>query len=303
MGGTTLAIVLNWRQADVTLECVAALRRLAEPGLAILVLDNGSGDGSAETLRAALAEDEFRALPQNLGFAGGVNQGLRLALEQGYEFALLINNDAFPAAGMLARLLAETAEDIALLSPKILYEAEPERIWFAGGRQDPRLLELRGRGQGALDGPQWDGSRDVDYLLGTCLLVTVATIRNVGLLDERFFMYYEDLDWSIRCRQAGYRLRLVGDARLLHRVAVSSGGAESPTRRYQLARSSVYFFGRHAAEGRPWLILLYRIASAAKTVIRLIARGRRDSATAYIRGLRDGWRLLRKGDVQLEDDD
>lgn len=293
---TVLAIILNWRQPELTLECVSAVREMAEPKPALLVLDNGSGDRSAGKLRAALAPEEFLQLPQNLGFAGGANVGLRRALEQGYDYALLLNNDAFPAANMLTELLAEAAEDIALLSPKILYEAEPERIWFGGGRQDAHLLELRDRGQGEPDGLRWSYSRDVDYLLGTCLLVNLAATKDAGLLDERFFMYYEDLDWSIRFRAAGYRLRLVAGARLYHRVAVSSGGPESPTRRYMLARSSVCFYGLHASKGWPWLILPYRLASALKTVMRLLVSGRRDSAAAHIRGLMDGWRLLRQGD-------
>lgn len=292
-GRSVLAIILNWRQAEMTLECVRSLTRMAEPQPAILVIENGSDDGSGLVLQNALLPGEVLEMPQNLGFAGGANVGLQRAIDDGFDYALLVNNDAFPATDMLTRLLTETADDVALLSPKILYEAEPERIWFAGGLQDPRLLELRERGKGELDGPKWQRSQDVDYLLGTCLLVNLAAIKDVGLLDDRYFMYYEDLDWSIRCRAAGYRLRLVADARVYHRVSASSGGAESPDKRYLLARSSVLFFRRHAALGQPMAIVLFRAGASMKMITSLLLRGQFRALLAYVRGLWDGWQLSR----------
>ena len=286
-----LAIVINWRQPEVTQACVRALQGMEGIKLQILVIDNGSGDTSPEQLRQGLPGVEVRALPENQGFAGGANVGLRKAMAEDYDFALLINNDAFAAPNMLSRLLAETSADVALLSPKIFYESEPERIWFAGAQQHPTLLELRSRGQGELDGPLWSETRDVDYLVGTCLLANVVAVRQVGFLDEAYFMYYEDLDWSLRFRQAGYRLRVVADAHLFHRVSVSTGGVESPIRHYHMARSSVLFFHRHAQKGLPRSIALYRTFSAIKTLGLLIARGKFENAKAHLNGLRDGYRL------------
>jgi GT2 family glycosyltransferase len=287
----TLAIVLNWQQAGITLECVEALRAMQAPGLDILVIDNGSADDSAAIFKENQIDFRLLALPENLGFAAGINKGLQMALDEGYDYALMVNNDAFAAPDMMAELLAEAAPDIGLLSPKIYYESEPERIWFANGVRQSLTLDLRDTGQGELDGPQWKDSRDVDYLLGTCLLVNLPAVRQVGLLDERFFFYFEDLDWSLRLRQAGFRLRLAAKAHLLHRVAYSTGGEEdSPLRRYHLAHSSVIFWRRHAHLGSPLLIVLFRLLSAIKMVTRLSLSGRWDVASAYIRGLRSGWR-------------
>ncbi len=286
-----LAIVLNWRQADVTLKCVKALRAMAEPGLDILVIDNGSGDDSVAVLEGSPLNFRLLALPENVGFASGNNRGLQIALDERYDYALLVNNDAFAAPNMLLELLEETAADIALLSPKITYEAEPDRIWFANSRQQRYTLDLRDTGGGEVDRGQWDNSRDVDYLLGTCLLVNLPVVQQVGLLDESFFFYFEDLDWSIRLRQAGFRLRLVPNAHLLHRVATSTGGKDdSPLRRYHLAYSSVIFWRRHAHLGSPLVIAIFRLASAIKMVFRLAMTGRWPVAAAYLRGLRDGWR-------------
>ena len=287
-----MAIVLNWRQPDVTLECVQALQAMNGEKPDILVIDNGSGDDSTVVLEGQAEGFGLLKLPENVGFAAGNNVGLRIALEEKYDFALLVNNDAFADADMLEHLLAEAEPNIALLSPKIYYESEPTRIWFANGRRQPITLDLRDTGQGELDGPKWVNSRDVDYLLGTCLLINLMAIQKVGLLDERFYFYFEDLDWSLRFQQAGYRLRMVAPAHLCHRVATSTGGVEdSALRRYHLASSSVVFWRKNAGHGWPAAIFVFRLLSALKMTIRLLLKGQGNVAAAYLRGLRDGWRI------------
>ena len=257
----------------------------------ILVIDNGSGDNSVEYLQKELPPNvKLLTLSENIGFAAGCNVGLRQAIEQGYDYALLINNDAFAAPDMLAALLKETTPDIALLSPKIYFAADKKRLWFAGGTMNRWTLDMKKTGRGQLDSPAWQENRDVDYLLGTCLLVNMAVVQQIGLFDEIFYMYFEDLDWSLRLRQAGFRLRLVSQAHLYHAVAVSSGGLESPTRRYHLARNGVIFWRRHAHIGNPLVIFFFRLGSSVKMILRLLANGETAVLRAYLRGLRDGWR-------------
>lgn len=285
-----LVIIINWRQADLTEACVRWTAGLLTSGADILLIDNGSQDRSVEHLTGRFPELPFLALPENVGFAAAANMGLLRAADQGYDYALLLNNDAFPAPNMLEHLLAETGDDVALLTPKILYDDARDRLWFAGGRQHPFLLEMRDSGHGKQDGPAWSISRDVDYVLGTGLLVNLAAVGEAGWLDEHYFMYYEDLDWSIRLRAAGYRLRYVASARLYHRVSISSGGADSPGQRYHMARSSVRFFRRHAHRGQLVAIALYRTGSAIKNISRFMLRGEGQTAHAYLRGLVAGWR-------------
>ena len=293
-----LAIILNWKQPEVTLECIASLKAMSYPQLEILVIDNGSGDSSKNKFEKNLTDINTIFLPQNLGFAKGCNVGLEFAVNNQFDYALLINNDAFPAPQMLHKLVDKIEEDIALLSPKIYYESEPNRIWFAGGRQHPTLLELRDTGRMELDGPKWKDSKDVEYLLGACLLVNLEIISTIGYLDERYFMYYEDLDWSIRVRQAGFRLRLVSDAHLYHRVAVSTGGIDSPARRYHLAKSSFIFWRTHATKGVPAIIVIFRFLSTIKTVLRLLNNRNYESTKSHLRGLRDGWETYRNANMQ-----
>lgn len=287
-----LAIVLNWRQPRMTLQCVRALLDMERAdGLDVLVVDNGSGDDSPAVLAAEQDDFELLLLPQNIGFGAANNIGLRLAGEREYDYALLVNNDAFAGRHMLGELLAASRPDIGLCSPKITYESDPARVWFAGGRQGILTLDLQGTGKDQPDGNAWAVSRDVDYLLGTCLLVNLAAAAAVGLFDEQFFFYFEDLDWSIRMRQGGYRLRLVTTARLRHRVAASTGSEEdSPLRRYHLARSSILFWRKHARLGSRSVIFMFRLASAIKMIARLSLRGRWATVRSYLAGLVDGLR-------------
>ena len=292
----TLAVVLNWRQPEMTLACVTALETMRHPRLDILVIDNGSGDNSTVVLGGHESRFELLSLPENVGFAAGNNHGLRLAIDRGYDFALLINNDAFAAPDMLARLLAQAGGDIGLLSPKIFYDSDRQRVWFAGGRRSRLTIDPVDTGHGQLDDPRSMTTRDVDYLFGACLLVNLQAARVVGLLDERYFFYFEDLDWSVRFCETGYLLRFVGDAAVYHRVAVSTGGEEdSALRRYYLAYGSVLFWRQHAHLGSPPIIVAFRLASALKMIGRLTLSGNGRAAAAYIRGLRDGWRASKRG--------
>jgi len=152
------------------------------------------------------------------------------------------------------------------------------------------LLEMTGGHGRGPDNGRWSDTIERSVLVGCGLLIRRDLLERVGLFDERFFMYYEDLDLCLRARRAGYRLLLVPSAKMWHKVAVSSGGRDSPGERYHMARSSVLFFRKHARSWQVPFIAPYRTASAVKTVTRLLLRRRPDSARAYLRGLRDGLR-------------
>jgi len=284
-------VTLNWNRREDTLTCLHSLQRLAYPNYRLLVVDNGSSDGSVEAIRREVPAAEVLVNERNLGFAAGANVGLRHALSLGAGFVFLVNNDTTvhpQALGALVR--AARSPDVGMAAPMIYYEAAPTVIWSVGGGWNPLLLEMTGgHGRGPDDG-RWADVAERAVLVGCGLLLRRELLERVGLFDERFFMYYEDSDLCLRARAAGFRLILVPSAKMWHKVAVSSGGSDSPAERYQMARSSVLFFRKHA---RPWqwpFIVPYRTASAVKTVVRLLLRRRSDAARAYLRGLRDGLR-------------
>jgi len=212
-------------------------------------------------------------------------------LAEGATALLLLNNDTLAAPDALDHLVAalDAAPDTGLITAKIYYANEPRRIWTVGANLNV-VLDLKDNGQNEIDAGQWDAPRDVDFAPFCAILVRRAVFEQVGLLDEAYFLYYEDMDYCRRARLAGWRIRLSPDAHVLHAVSASSGGAETPVKRYWLAQSSGRYFRKHGRGPRMLLIVPFRLASAIKISLRLLKSGRRDTLRAYWAGLLIGWR-------------
>lgn len=285
-------LTLNWNRCQDTLACLESLTRMSYPNFCILVVDNGSTDGSVEAIATHFPKVEIIANERNLGFAAGCNIGLRHTLAQGAGYIFIVNNDTTVDPRALDELVAEAdPPDVGMLAPKIYYHDNPNYIWSVGGGQNPLTLEMTGGHGRGPDVGQWEEVVEREYLVGCALLIKRDLLERVGLFDERFFMYYEDMDLCLRARRAGYRLLMVPRAKIWHKVATSSGGSDSPLERYHVAKSSVLFFRKHV-RGWRWLIVgSYRLGSGVKWVFRLALRRRWASVEAYLRGLGDGWRM------------
>ncbi|MGD8738154.1 MAG: glycosyltransferase family 2 protein [Anaerolineae bacterium] len=285
------AITLNWNRPDDTLACLATLTAQTYARLRMVVVDNGSTDDSVARIQAGFPQAELLINPENLGFARGANLGLRHALERGADRILLVNNDTLLDAQAVERMMAHVQPHVGIIAPLIFYADDPQRIWSAGGKVHPWLLEKSGDRRGQLDDGQWPEPVERDFVTGCGLLVTRRFLETVGFFDERFFMYYEDSDLCLRTKGAGFRILLVPTARMWHKVARSSGGSGSANERYWMGRSSILYFRKHA-RGVQWLAIgPWRLASALRTTLRLLRTGQREACSAYWRGLRDGLRV------------
>lgn len=285
-------LTLTWNQKQDTLQCLESLLQLHYPNFNILLVDNGSEDGTVRAVRDRYPGIEILENPENYGFAGGFNAGLRHALDQQSEYIFMINNDTEVAPDMLDILMQYVDEPrVGMLSPKIYYAGDRTRIWSIGGMRHPLTFEMTAKGDNEVDQGQWQKVMDRDYLVGCALLMTRAVLQDVGLFDEGYSpIYYEDMDLSLRARQAGYRLLFIPQAHMWHKVSAAAGGSGSPRERYLMARNSVRFFRKHI-RGWRWLIVIpYRMGSAIKTVLRLLYHKRVESAWSYLRGLKDGLR-------------
>jgi GT2 family glycosyltransferase len=265
------------------------------------VVDNASSDGTPAALAAEYPWVEVMALPENRRFAGGNNAGLERALEQGADAVLLLNNDVQADPGLYEKLLAalEQSPGAGAAAPLIYHAAPTDRIWYAGGRCDTALAHTSHRGIRERDRGQYRVIEETGYLTGCCLLATAEAWRKVGFLDERYFIYAEDADWSLRARAAGYRLLFVPTARLWHQVSASSGGAANAWKVYQRLRANARLFATHA---RGLALLTWGpafLAQQAALWTLLVLRGNFAAAAAVPRALLDALAGRNPAEVKL----
>ena len=242
----TYIIILNWNGWQDTLACVESCRELTWPNFRIIVVDNASTDGSEEQLRQQLSDEEIIQSGANLGFAGGNNIGIRCALECGADYVWLLNNDAVADPQALTMLIeaAERNPNVAMAGSKIYFHDDPCRIWSVSGIWEKGWLRLRMKGAHQLDRGQFDEPCKVWSISGCSMLVRSAAIREIGMLDEPFFLYWEDVEWCARAREHGYDVLYVPKSLVWHKVSVSTRQG-SFQQYYYHTRNGLFFLKRN----------------------------------------------------------
>lgn len=289
MSTRLVAVVVHWQDAEDTVGCVESLVR--EPGVEVLVVDNASPEPVAPLLEARVPSARCLRSRENRGYAGGANLGIREALASGAEVVALFNNDVrvHPGAGAAACDALQADPRIAVVGAKVLLREDPARLWLAWGRVTWRQSLVALVGAGARDGPRWDRPRDVDWVGGCAMWFRRAALEQVGLFDERFFAYHEEVDWCLRARRAGWRVRYCPAAVVRH--TGRGGGADRRAvriRKYFAARNTVLFARKHAGV-RQWLTLAVSLAvSLPLQALRHGLRGRAGEVGLKVRGLVDG---------------
>ena len=247
------AVLVNYRQPALTEQAVRSLRRAAAPDvLQVIVVDNCSGDGSVERLRRCGEDVVVLEAGSNRGFSAGCNIGIRHALSCDSEAVLLVNNDTEVETGFLGPLVESMRRGRTISVPKITFADDPSRIWYGGGRVD------RGRGgfYHDTDARMADTPRDVDFASGCCMLVPSSFFAECGLMDESYFLYYEDAELCMRARSHGYNIRYVPSSVVRHKVGASTGGESSPLASYYGTRNRLEVLRRYGFPARAFLFVL-----------------------------------------------
>jgi GT2 family glycosyltransferase len=291
---SVVIIVLNWNGLADTLECLESLARLDYPTYEVVVVDNGSTDGSVEAIRMRFPQVTLIENGENLGYTGGNNVGLQYALAQGADYALLLNNDTEVALDFLRRLLDAMEADplIGMAGPTIYYHERPDIIWSAGGAIDWQRGSTRMVGLDERDEGQFGAEpRPVDFVTGCAMLVRQTVMEQVGLLDERFFAYYEETEWCVRVARAGYKIVHVPLAQIWHKISPSAR-ADSPLVHYYMTRNRLLFLKATGAGLGAWLYTL--IAEYLRTLVSWSVRPRwrckQAQRRAMLQAIRDTWR-------------
>ncbi|SPP99894.1 Glycosyltransferase [Candidatus Sulfobium mesophilum] len=239
-------VVLNWNGWRDTLACVESCLRLTWPNFRMVIVDNGSTDDSEDYLRRKLNDVEVIQSGSNLGFAGGNNVGIRHALNSSADYVWLLNNDAVADPGALTGLVEamEREASVGIAGSKIYYYDEPRKIWFAGGMWEKGRLRLRHRGADMIDEGQFDEMCEVGSVSGCSMLVRSSAIRDIGLMEEGYFLYWEDVEWCARAREKGYKILFAPGSRIWHKAS-SSAGKSSFSQYYYSTRNGFFFLQRH----------------------------------------------------------
>ena len=258
-------LIVTRNRRDDVLDCIESVFRSTYPRLAVYLVDNASTDGSREAIAERHPEVCLIRSEENLGFAAGNNLGLPKLLEDGVDAAFLLNDDVVIAEDMLDELVAGGFDDpsVGVLSPKVLVYSNPETIWAGGGMVDSRTGVATQRHYGEIDRGQADHTSEVDYAVGCAMLVKSEVIRRVGLLDSRYYMYYEESDWCRRIRGAGYRVLYVPESRVWHKVSLNADERNHAS--YYFSRNRLLYLsagGTHPARVA-WIALSDILRSAA----------------------------------------
>ena len=279
---TIAAVIINWNSADLVTTAVSAVA----PQVAdIIVVDNASTDSSLSELRSRFAQNRtvhFVSLDENRGFAGGTNAGTKLALELGAKMVLWLNSDATMLPGSVADMTAFLAgrEEVAAVGPSVL-------------NSDNKTIQHTTCALNYENPPHWaswnksgieGGPMSSQWLSGEAMLIRSQALSKVGLLNEDFFFWAEDVEWSLRARRAGFQLWCVPKARCLHDTA---GSSSSKIRDYFAARNLLLLLRFHSGRSKLGVLILgsRQLRWQVRTIVR---EGRFDSIPMIARGICDG---------------
>jgi GT2 family glycosyltransferase len=253
---SVLVVILNWNGEDDTIEAIQSVQALDYPRFQILVVDNGSRPESLAAIRAAYPEVECVETGENLGYAGGNNVGFRIALDRQCDYCLVLNNDLTVDRGMLTQLIecAQAQPDLAVLGPRVYRYDAPDRLFYPGWAIDWKRWLFHTVPQ--TENPE-EPTLEVAYVQGCALLVRSKFLADCGLFDERFHLYCEDADLSVRAQRAGWRTVEVMGARAWHK-GYGSSGKNSPLKTYYGLRNRLLFIDKHAADRSFWNRLVLR---------------------------------------------
>ncbi|NVK50401.1 MAG: glycosyltransferase family 2 protein [Cyclobacteriaceae bacterium] len=307
MPNSSVAIILvNWNGIVFTRTCLQSLQSLDYADFSVLVVDNGSTNPEGAQLKNEFPWIHLIETGKNLGFAGGNNVGIRKALEMGFNYILLLNNDTEVEADFLGKMMFHFSENpkLAVLQPLICFLHEKDKIWSAGGKWQKllgRAVTLGDRQYLRNFNPKRE---QLDWATGCAILLKREAIEEAGLMNEQYFVYFEDVEWSLRIRKKGFEIGLVPEAKIYHEAGASSKkkqdeGILSPQVFYYHVRNQIFLLRSTSSNPLQALIrYAYHLSRFAIWMVYFLMRGRFKKLKAVLKGIIDGIGIKLKVDSQ-----
>jgi len=251
-------IIVNYNTSQEIRALLISLAQVNYANLEIIIVDNASPNDSLQHLAKDFSGLQIIYSPENLGFAGGNNLGLQVAKG---DFLLLINPDTIIEKGAITVMLNIFRQNpmVGLVSPKIKYHKSPDTIQYAGmSAMSPWTMRTRSYGKGKKDNPEFDVSKPTFFGHGAAMMIKREVLDRVGGMEEAYFLYYEELDWCLQMRQAGFEVYYAAQATVWHKESVAVE-RDSPLKKYYMSRNRLLFARRHFTRWQLLVSSLYTL--------------------------------------------
>lgn len=289
-------ILVNYNGYKDTIECVESLKRINYSNYKIIIVDNASTNNSLNYLNKELKDCVIINSKNNLGFAGGNNLGIEYALKNGADYVMLLNNDTLVDPKFLDNMVNLSIEDdkIGIVGCKIMYYPQKDIIWYGGGFINWFKFIGEHYGIKEIDKGQCDKQKEIDFMTGCCMLIKKEVFEKTGLLSDEYFMYYEDVDFCIKVKDAGYKIWYDPTAVIYHKVGLSGGGEESEFSIKWITRNKMFFMKKYKNKVNKLSFLLTNTYFYTTRMIRYLQykiKGKNSKAEAICQGIKEGVNL------------
>ncbi|MCM1134081.1 MAG: glycosyltransferase family 2 protein [Clostridium sp.] len=284
-------ILVNYNGKKYNDKCIVSiLNSTLKERIQVVVVDNASTDDSLLELENHWRDNEqvfILPLNKNYGFSKANNEGIKWAIEQKSTYYLLLNNDTEIEADAIEKMLNCCRQAESIVVPKILYADKPDKVWCAGGAFSPVIKKPFQRGDGEVDSGQYDKDEKCDFANGCCMLLSKQIIEALGFLEEKFFLYYEDTEYSLRAGERGVPIRYCAGAKVYHKVNGSTGGNEKPANGYYITRNWLLCNKMHMKRSRFFLFCFYFLLNRLAWILIWGVQGKNSMVKAVFRGISD----------------
>lgn len=291
-------VILNWNGLTDTLACLKSLSEITYQNYKVVVIDNGSVQNDASEIKKQFPQLELIRNEHNLGFTGGCNQGMSAALKMGMDYVVLLNNDTIVTKDFLGQMVGfyEKEPTAGMVSPLILY-TDRRRVWFGGGKVVWGLIKHQHKGKPIDTVKLPEEPFKTDYVPGTALLISTKLIGEIGMLDEKYFAYYEDLDWCWRAQRQGKNAFVVPSAIIYHKKSgsTSEGGHRKFNKipAFYMARNSLLLASNFKSISKAFFIFAQLFIKLPLTIILLVSP---HAWLSYVHGTLIGLKMIARKD-------
>lgn len=278
-------IILNWNQRELTLQCLKSLKKISYSPFEIIIVDNGSTDSSISAIKKEYPDVHIIDNKRNLGVAEGRNVGIKYIQKKGTDYILFLDNDTTVHQHFISEMIkiGENDKRIGILTGKIYFSSQPDKIWCAGGTLSLYRCYIGLIGYDEIDRGQYDKIKEVDHVTGCCLMVKKKVIDKIGIFDQNFSPYYcEDTDFCLRAKKKGYKIIYIPGSKLWHHTIKKTSVSKNYW--YLKGRNLMLLMRKHARLHHWLVFFFFFIYSSLKLLYRETKAGNIKQFLAMAKG-------------------